>query len=89
MENILLLRLCRCVIENSSLDICIFLSRSYLLHKESSTLLIRSFLVLLFAQFGNKAVAHVACDVFQLLISHWQHLQRLESTLPKKIIEVR
>uniref|UniRef100_A0A8C7XEF6 Ral GTPase activating protein catalytic subunit alpha 2 n=1 Tax=Oryzias sinensis TaxID=183150 RepID=A0A8C7XEF6_9TELE len=39
-------------------------------------------------KFGNKAVAQVACDAFQLLISHWQHLQRLEATLPKKIIEV-
>uniref|UniRef100_A0A8C2Z3P7 Ral GTPase activating protein catalytic subunit alpha 2 n=1 Tax=Cyclopterus lumpus TaxID=8103 RepID=A0A8C2Z3P7_CYCLU len=39
-------------------------------------------------KFGNKAVAQVACDVFQLLISHWEHLQRLESTLPKKIIEI-
>lgn len=39
-------------------------------------------------QFGNKAVAQAACDVFQLLISHWEHLQRLEPTLPKKIIEV-
>ncbi|XP_071327188.1 ral GTPase-activating protein subunit alpha-2 isoform X3 [Trachinotus anak] len=39
-------------------------------------------------KFGNKAVAQVACDVFQLLISHWEHLKRLESTLPKKIIEI-
>ncbi|XP_028996063.1 ral GTPase-activating protein subunit alpha-2 isoform X3 [Betta splendens] len=39
-------------------------------------------------KFGNKAVAQVACDVFQLLICHWQHLQRLEPTLPKKIIEI-
>ncbi|CAJ1073907.1 ral GTPase-activating protein subunit alpha-2 isoform X2 [Xyrichtys novacula] len=39
-------------------------------------------------KFGNKAVAQIACDVFQLLISHWEHLQRLESTLPKKIIEI-
>uniref|UniRef100_A0A672J9X0 Rap-GAP domain-containing protein n=1 Tax=Salarias fasciatus TaxID=181472 RepID=A0A672J9X0_SALFA len=39
-------------------------------------------------KFGNKAVAQVACDVFQLLISHWEHLQRLEVALPKKIIEV-
>ncbi|XP_028251013.1 ral GTPase-activating protein subunit alpha-2 isoform X2 [Parambassis ranga] len=39
-------------------------------------------------KFGNKAVAHVACDVFQLLISHWEHLQRLDQTLPKKIIEI-
>ncbi|KAM6968733.1 ral GTPase-activating protein subunit alpha-2 isoform 3-T3 [Tautogolabrus adspersus] len=39
-------------------------------------------------KFGNKAVAQVACDVFQLLISHWEHLQRLDSSLPKKIIEI-
>ncbi|XP_072221725.1 ral GTPase-activating protein subunit alpha-2 isoform X2 [Leuresthes tenuis] len=39
-------------------------------------------------KFGNKAVAQVACDMFQLLISHWQHLQRLEPALPKKIIEI-
>ncbi|XP_062379234.1 LOW QUALITY PROTEIN: ral GTPase-activating protein subunit alpha-2 [Sardina pilchardus] len=39
-------------------------------------------------KFGNKAVAQVACDVFQLLISHWQHLQRLEESLPKRIIEI-
>uniref|UniRef100_A0AAX7SU17 Rap-GAP domain-containing protein n=1 Tax=Astatotilapia calliptera TaxID=8154 RepID=A0AAX7SU17_ASTCA len=39
-------------------------------------------------KFGNKAVAQVACDVFQLLISHWEHLQRLEPTFPKKIIEI-
>uniref|UniRef100_A0A673C0Y9 Rap-GAP domain-containing protein n=1 Tax=Sphaeramia orbicularis TaxID=375764 RepID=A0A673C0Y9_9TELE len=40
-------------------------------------------------KFGNKAVAQVACDVLQLLICHWEHLQRLDPTLPKKIIEVR
>ncbi|TKS86392.1 Ral GTPase-activating protein subunit alpha-2 250 kDa substrate of [Collichthys lucidus] len=39
-------------------------------------------------KFGNKAVAQAACDVYQLLISHWEHLQRLEATLPKKIIEL-
>uniref|UniRef100_A0A8C8FNE4 Rap-GAP domain-containing protein n=1 Tax=Oncorhynchus tshawytscha TaxID=74940 RepID=A0A8C8FNE4_ONCTS len=39
-------------------------------------------------KFGNKAVAQVACDLFQLLISHWEHLQRLERSLPKKIIEL-
>ncbi|XP_042356345.1 ral GTPase-activating protein subunit alpha-2 isoform X2 [Plectropomus leopardus] len=39
-------------------------------------------------KFGNKAVAQVACDVFQLLISHWEHLKKLEPTLPKKIIEI-
>lgn len=41
-----------------------------------------------FFQFGNKAVAQVACEVFQLLISHWEPLQNVEPTLPKKIIEV-
>lgn len=59
---------------------------------ESFASLISFCLVLLFicllVQFGNKAVAQVACDVFQLLISHWEHLLRLEPTLPKKIIEV-
>ncbi|TSO25223.1 Ral GTPase-activating protein subunit alpha-2 [Bagarius yarrelli] len=39
-------------------------------------------------KFGNKVVAHVACDVFQLLICHWQHLQKLEQSLPKRIIEI-
>ncbi|XP_031435652.1 ral GTPase-activating protein subunit alpha-2 isoform X8 [Clupea harengus] len=39
-------------------------------------------------KFGNKAVAQVACDVFQLFICHWQHLQRLEQSLPKRIIEI-
>uniref|UniRef100_A0A3P8UC87 Ral GTPase activating protein catalytic subunit alpha 2 n=1 Tax=Cynoglossus semilaevis TaxID=244447 RepID=A0A3P8UC87_CYNSE len=39
-------------------------------------------------KFGNKAVAQVACDAFQLLTSHWEHLKRLESALPKKIIEI-
>ncbi|XP_062253972.1 ral GTPase-activating protein subunit alpha-2 isoform X4 [Platichthys flesus] len=39
-------------------------------------------------KFGNKAVAQVACDVFHLLISHWEQLKRFESNLPKKIIEI-
>ncbi|KAM9355171.1 ral GTPase-activating protein subunit alpha-2 isoform 2-T2 [Pholidichthys leucotaenia] len=39
-------------------------------------------------KFGNKSVAQVACDVFQLLISHWEHLQRVEAAFPKKIIEI-
>ncbi|XP_052475729.1 ral GTPase-activating protein subunit alpha-2 isoform X1 [Carassius gibelio] len=39
-------------------------------------------------KFGNKVVANVACDIFQLLISHWQHLQRLDPSLPKRIIEI-
>ncbi|TRY92831.1 hypothetical protein DNTS_024895 [Danionella cerebrum] len=39
-------------------------------------------------KFGNKVVASAACDIFQLLISHWQHLQRLDESLPKRIIEI-
>ncbi|KAM3595477.1 uncharacterized protein V6R79_024062 [Siganus canaliculatus] len=39
-------------------------------------------------KFGNKAVAQAACDVFQLLISHWERLQGVEPSLPKKIIEI-
>ncbi|XP_061897833.1 ral GTPase-activating protein subunit alpha-2 isoform X7 [Entelurus aequoreus] len=39
-------------------------------------------------KFGNKAVAQVACDVFRLLISHWEPLQNLDPTVPKKIIEI-
>uniref|UniRef100_A0A8C6TRE1 Ral GTPase activating protein, alpha subunit 2 (catalytic) n=1 Tax=Neogobius melanostomus TaxID=47308 RepID=A0A8C6TRE1_9GOBI len=39
-------------------------------------------------KFGNKAVAHAACDVLQLLVCHWEHLQKLDSALPKKIIEI-
>ncbi|CAL9686317.1 unnamed protein product [Knipowitschia caucasica] len=39
-------------------------------------------------KFGNKAVAHVACDVLQLLICHWKHLQKSDPALPKKIIEI-
>ncbi|XP_073682720.1 ral GTPase-activating protein subunit alpha-2 [Garra rufa] len=39
-------------------------------------------------KFGNKVVANVACDIFQLLISHWQHLHRLDPFLPKRIIEI-
>ncbi|XP_015209759.2 ral GTPase-activating protein subunit alpha-2 isoform X2 [Lepisosteus oculatus] len=39
-------------------------------------------------KFSNKVVAHVACDVFQLLICHWQNLQRYEYSLPKKITEI-
>lgn len=45
-------------------------------------------LVCLFVQFGNKVVAQAACDVFQLLITHWERLQRFDPTMPKKIIEV-
>ncbi|XP_059376849.1 ral GTPase-activating protein subunit alpha-2 isoform X3 [Carassius carassius] len=39
-------------------------------------------------KFGNKVVAKVACDIFQLLISHWQHLQRLDPSFPQRIIEI-
>ncbi|KAJ7988981.1 hypothetical protein DPEC_G00314820 [Dallia pectoralis] len=39
-------------------------------------------------KFGNKTVAQVSCDLFQLLISHWEHLQRLDHSLPRKIIEI-
>ncbi|KAG7465751.1 hypothetical protein MATL_G00156860 [Megalops atlanticus] len=39
-------------------------------------------------KFGNKVVAHAACDVFQLLICHWQDLQKTEHSLPKKITEI-
>ncbi|XP_072769763.1 ral GTPase-activating protein subunit alpha-2 isoform X7 [Nerophis lumbriciformis] len=39
-------------------------------------------------KFGNKAVAQVACDVFRLLISHWEPLRNLDPTVPKKIIEI-
>ncbi|XP_061089526.1 ral GTPase-activating protein subunit alpha-2 isoform X3 [Conger conger] len=39
-------------------------------------------------KFGNKLVAQTACDVFQLLISHWRHLQRTDRSLPKKITEI-
>ncbi|KAJ8341807.1 hypothetical protein SKAU_G00340980 [Synaphobranchus kaupii] len=39
-------------------------------------------------KFGNKVVAQTACDVFQLLICHWRHLQRTERSLPKKITEI-
>lgn len=39
-------------------------------------------------KFENKAVAQAACDVFQLLISHWEQLGRFDHALPKKIIEI-
>ncbi|XP_058881863.1 ral GTPase-activating protein subunit alpha-2-like isoform X3 [Acipenser ruthenus] len=37
---------------------------------------------------GNKVVAHVACDIFHLLVCHWQNLQKYEASLPKKITEI-
>lgn len=45
-------------------------------------------LFVVFVQFGNKVVAQAACDVFQLLISHWERLQRFDQFMPKKTIEV-
>ncbi|XP_041105405.1 ral GTPase-activating protein subunit alpha-2-like isoform X3 [Polyodon spathula] len=39
-------------------------------------------------KFGNKVIAHVACDVFRLLVCHWQNLQKYEAFLPKKITEL-
>lgn len=46
------------------------------------------FLFFFLVQFGNKVVAQAACDVFQLLISHWERLQRFDQSMPKKTIEV-
>ncbi|KAI1240313.1 hypothetical protein IHE44_0008729, partial [Lamprotornis superbus] len=40
-------------------------------------------------KFSNKVVAQVACDVLQLLVSYWQKLQEYESSLCRKITEVR
>lgn len=40
-------------------------------------------------QFSNKLIAQVACDVLQLLVSYWQKLQEYESSLSRKITEVR
>ncbi|XP_014110135.1 PREDICTED: ral GTPase-activating protein subunit alpha-2 [Pseudopodoces humilis] len=39
-------------------------------------------------KFPNKLVAHVACDVLQLLVSYWQKLQEYESSLCRKITEI-
>ncbi|XP_037261304.1 ral GTPase-activating protein subunit alpha-2 isoform X2 [Falco biarmicus] len=39
-------------------------------------------------KFSNKLVAQVACDVLQLLVSHWQKLQKYESSLSRKITEI-
>ncbi|XP_075452355.1 ral GTPase-activating protein subunit alpha-2 isoform X4 [Ascaphus truei] len=39
-------------------------------------------------KFSNKTVAHVACDVLQLLISYWQELQNSDSPLSRKITEI-
>ncbi|XP_058690884.1 ral GTPase-activating protein subunit alpha-2 isoform X2 [Poecile atricapillus] len=39
-------------------------------------------------KFSNKLVAHVACDVLQLLVSYWQKLQEYESSLCRKITEI-
>ncbi|XP_069090445.1 ral GTPase-activating protein subunit alpha-2 isoform X2 [Pleurodeles waltl] len=39
-------------------------------------------------KFSNKLVAHVACDVLQLLVSYWKNLQDYESPLTTKITEI-
>ncbi|XP_048831336.1 ral GTPase-activating protein subunit alpha-2 isoform X2 [Brienomyrus brachyistius] len=39
-------------------------------------------------KYGNKVVAHLACDLFQLLIYHWRQLQQYEHSLPKRITEI-
>ncbi|KFO90124.1 Ral GTPase-activating protein subunit alpha-2, partial [Buceros rhinoceros silvestris] len=39
-------------------------------------------------KFSNKLVAQVACDVLQLLVAHWQKLQKYESSLSRKITEI-
>lgn len=54
-------------------------------------LIILGFYVYLFfspLQFSNKQVAQEACDVFQLLTSYWEKLQKYKSSLPRTIIEV-
>ncbi|XP_053102322.1 ral GTPase-activating protein subunit alpha-2 isoform X2 [Hemicordylus capensis] len=39
-------------------------------------------------KFSNKQIAQVACDVFQLLTSYWEKLEKYKSFLPRKIIEI-
>uniref|UniRef100_A0A4W3K2W2 Ral GTPase activating protein catalytic subunit alpha 2 n=1 Tax=Callorhinchus milii TaxID=7868 RepID=A0A4W3K2W2_CALMI len=39
-------------------------------------------------KFSNKVVAEVACDVLQLLVTHWERMKKYEFQLPKKITEV-
>uniref|UniRef100_A0A8C5SYY2 Ral GTPase activating protein catalytic subunit alpha 2 n=2 Tax=Laticauda laticaudata TaxID=8630 RepID=A0A8C5SYY2_LATLA len=39
-------------------------------------------------KFSNKQIAQAACDNFQLLTSYWKKLQKYNSSLPQKIIEV-
>ncbi|XP_061443897.1 ral GTPase-activating protein subunit alpha-2 isoform X2 [Rhineura floridana] len=39
-------------------------------------------------KFCNKRIAQEACDVFQLLTSYWEKLQKYTSSLPRKIIEI-
>lgn len=41
-----------------------------------------------FLQFSNKQIAQAACDIFQLLTSYWEKLQKYNISLPQKIIEV-
>ncbi|XP_013914317.1 PREDICTED: ral GTPase-activating protein subunit alpha-2 [Thamnophis sirtalis] len=39
-------------------------------------------------KFSNKQIAQAACDIFQLLTSYWEKLQKYNISLPQKIIEV-
>uniref|UniRef100_A0A4W3JNW6 Ral GTPase activating protein catalytic subunit alpha 2 n=1 Tax=Callorhinchus milii TaxID=7868 RepID=A0A4W3JNW6_CALMI len=39
-------------------------------------------------KFSNKVVAEVACDVLQLLVTHWERMKKYEFQLPKKITEI-
>ncbi|XP_053317313.1 ral GTPase-activating protein subunit alpha-2 isoform X2 [Spea bombifrons] len=39
-------------------------------------------------KFPNKTVAHVACDVLQLLVSYWKELQSTDFPLSRKITEI-
>ncbi|KAM6455922.1 ral GTPase-activating protein subunit alpha-2 isoform 2-T2 [Liasis olivaceus] len=39
-------------------------------------------------KFSNKQIAQAACDIFQLLTSYWEKLQKYNISLPQKIIEI-
>ncbi|XP_062986246.1 ral GTPase-activating protein subunit alpha-2 isoform X2 [Elgaria multicarinata webbii] len=39
-------------------------------------------------KFTNKQIAQEACDVFQLLTSYWENIQKYKSSLPRTIIEI-
>ncbi|KAM5245531.1 ral GTPase-activating protein subunit alpha-2 [Ctenodactylus gundi] len=39
-------------------------------------------------KFPNKIVAQVACDVVQLLVSYWVKLELLDTSLPRKMVEI-